>query len=72
MGRATREREGGRDGDGQGLGIDQTVRQRLFQFGHTSVSDLGAFEVKLLQIRQALEILQTRAGDLSVAKFENL
>jgi len=37
LGRAPREREDGRDGEGQGLVGDLTVRQGLLQFGHASI-----------------------------------
>ena len=46
-----------------GLVIDQTVRQRLFQFGHTGIGDLGVAQFKVLQFCQSLDMYQACIGN---------
>ena len=48
----------------RGLVRDLAVWQGLLQFGDARVGDLGVAEVELLQVRQPLEMHQSRVGDL--------
>ena len=64
LGRAAREREDGRDGDGKGLVFYLAVGQRLLQVGDARGGDVVANEVEHLQVGHPLEVHQPRVRDL--------